>query len=196
MESYKDIENIHSFGKKLLNTSELSSILKVSKGRNLENLTQKLVSSGVLTQIEKGKYFTTNNPPLEFEIANYIYTPSYISLETALNYFGILSQFPHEITCISTKKAVQKNIKGKSFSYSKIKKELFTGYQKIDSFLIATPSKAFFDYLYFITKSLRTENYISEMDLSKVSKSEVLSYFKLLKTGKVNNLLELINKYL
>lgn len=129
-------------------------------------------------------------------MANFIYTPSYISLETALNYFGVLSQFPHEVTSITTKRTKQKDINSKVFSYSRIKKEVFTGYQMIDGILIASPSKAFFDYLYFVSKALRTENYISEMDLSKIDKAEVKKYLDLLENDKVTNLEVLINKYL
>jgi len=129
MTSYTKLNKVHESGKKLLNTRDLSAILEIPQGRTLENILKKLIESNVLTQIEKGKYFTTNNPPLDFEMANFIYTPSYISLETALNYFGVLSQFPHEVTSITTKRTKQKDINSKVFSYSRIKKEVFTGYQ-------------------------------------------------------------------
>ncbi len=196
MTSYTKLNKVHESGKKLLNTRDLSAILEIPQGRTLENILKKLIESNVLTQIEKGKYFTTNNPPLDFEMANFIYTPSYISLETALNYFGVLSQFPHEVTSITTKRTKQKDINSKFFSYSRIKKEVFTGYQMIDGILIASPSKAFFDYLYFVSKALRTENYISEMDLSKIDKAEVKKYLDLLENDKVTKLEVLINKYL
>ncbi|MFW5702849.1 MAG: type IV toxin-antitoxin system AbiEi family antitoxin domain-containing protein, partial [Candidatus Dojkabacteria bacterium] len=52
----------------------------------------------VLIQLEKGKYQIAGRSPSDFAIAQFLYSPSYISFETALNYHGILPQFPHEIT--------------------------------------------------------------------------------------------------
>jgi len=48
--------------------------------------------AGILTEAKKGLYFLSPEPPPEFEIANKLYQPSYISLETALSFYGLIPE--------------------------------------------------------------------------------------------------------
>lgn len=149
-----------------------------------------------MTQLEKGKYYLTSLNPNDFEISQFIYSPSYISLESALSHHGILSQFPFEITAITLRKPVTKLINSKTYTYSRLKKEIFTGYVKKGETLIATPEKAFFDYCYFICKSLKSESYLNEMDLSRVSKTRVNEFLRISPKSFANKIDLLIGKYL
>ena len=110
------------------------------------------------------------NETLLFVIANKIYSPSYISLECALSYYGIIPEKTFLITSITTKKTYNFKTSIGNFSYRKIKKELFFGYElkKINnqSFLIATPEKALADYFYLNPKNSSKE-YIYEMRINK-----------------------------
>lgn len=84
-----------------------------------------------------------------------------------------------EITSVTTAKRTTKIVLGKAYTYSKINKGLFTGYYKEENFLIATPEKALFDFLYLISRSLRTASYLDEMDFSRVKMDGVRRYLEL-----------------
>jgi len=66
----------------------------------LERLTKK----GIIKRLTKRKYLFTFLESDDFQIANFLYTPSYISLESALSFYGIITQFPYQITSITPKK--------------------------------------------------------------------------------------------
>ncbi|MFH1389062.1 MAG: hypothetical protein ABIG86_03545 [Patescibacteria group bacterium] len=190
------IDKLLETKKTFFNTRDIAVILKIENARSLENTISSLIGSGLFVQLERGKYYLKQNAPSDFATSSYLYNPSYISLESALNYYGILSQFPFEITAITTKKTCVKNINDKIFSYSQIKKELLTGYESKNNFLIAYPEKALFDYFYFVTKSFRTENYLSEMDLSQLSKEKIRLYLPLVSANSKSGIAVLIDKYL
>jgi predicted transcriptional regulator of viral defense system len=196
METYNRLEKITSSDKIFFTTKDLASIFDIDSSRTLENIIVNLLDSKILTQLEKGKYFITNKKPGEFEIAQFVYSPSYISLESALNLYGILSQFPFEITSISLKKTTTKELIGKTFTYSQIKKSLFTGYIKKDNYLIALPEKALFDYLYLISKAVKTDTYLGEMDFSNIKKGKILEYLDPDTNQNSVKILDYINNYL
>ena len=189
------------FAKKLLNAnidlltlSQIQAILGVNSSKTAQNISYKLVKAGFLKRLEKGKYVLTTKDVPTFQIAQFLYQPSYISLETALSFYGIMPQFPAEITSVTPKKPRVKVVDGFTYSYSKIAKSLFIGYTKEGGYLIALKEKALFDYLYFIAKGLRTKNYLDEFDKTRVAKLKVkafLPYVKHVPTRKkVANLIE------
>lgn len=196
METYIRLEKLTNSDKKFFTSKDFSTILGVDSTRTRENTISKLISSGILTQLEKGKYYLTSTKPNEFEISQFIYSPSYISLETALNFHGILSQFPYEITAVTLKKTVTKVIDNKTYVYSQLKKELFTGYVKKGDSLIAIPEKALFDYFYFICKSLKSESYLNEMDLNKINVSTIEEFLSLTTSPIKSKIKALIENYL
>jgi predicted transcriptional regulator of viral defense system len=77
-----------------------------------------LKEDGLIIKSERDKYQISNKTVGDFEMANYLYEPLYLSLETALNYWGVLSQFPFEITSVTIKKSVNKKLNDQIFSYS------------------------------------------------------------------------------
>ena len=131
-----------------------------------------------MTRLEKNSYILTNPAPTRFAIANFLFTPSYISLETALNYHGILSQFPYEITSVTPKKSTIKQVDSQAFSYAHLQPKLFWGYEKNDGQLIALPEKALLDQLYLTSKGLRVVQ-LDEYDLSRLDKSRFYAFAKL-----------------
>jgi len=109
---------------------------------------------GLITQIKRGIYCMTPEAIDEFELANKLYQPSYISLETALNYYGLIPDIPQSI--ISVTLTTSKKIENKfgTFHYVKIANELFFGFQTVKSgkshsyFNIAIKEKSLLDYFY------------------------------------------------
>ncbi|MDR2292936.1 MAG: hypothetical protein LBE11_05615 [Prevotellaceae bacterium] len=84
------------------------------------------------------------------EVANKIYTPSYISLEYVLIKNGIISQANKTLTSVCYLSR-QIKINDQTFLYHKLKREVLvnpSGVQRINNVNIATQERAFLDLLY------------------------------------------------
>ncbi|MDA3890763.1 MAG: hypothetical protein PF517_03760 [Salinivirgaceae bacterium] len=97
----------------------------------------------------------------QYIIANRIYKPSYVSLETALFYYGLIPEAVFTITSISTLKTKSfKNSVG-NFTYNTLGASRFFGYRLVQNelftFKIAEPEKALLDFLYL-------KSYITTME--------------------------------
>ncbi len=196
MTRYKYLNKIIKSNRYLFSSKDIQEVFGIKSKRTLEDVIRKFVDEDILTRLERGKYLLTDANVSDFEIAQFLYSPSYISFETALNYHGILSQFPVEITSATTKFPTQKIIIDKLYSYSKIKINLFTGYYKEKNALIAYPEKALFDQLYMIAKGLKTEEYLDEMDYISIDKNALNEYMVLLPENSKNKISGYIGKYL
>ena len=105
-----------------------------------------------------------------FYAANKIYSPSYISLEKALKFYGLIPEEIFQITSVSTKKKTNFVTQVGNFSYRHIKPGLFFGYRLLDfdgqKILMAEPEKAILDYLY-LNPRLKTNNDFYEMRINR-----------------------------
>lgn len=109
---------------------------------------------GLLTRIKNGLYlFPETELGDQFYAAQKIYYPSYISLETALNYYGIIPDVAQMVTCITPMTTAEFRTPLGTFWYRHIKKEYFFGFEVISekkfSYHIALPEKALVDFIYF-----------------------------------------------
>ncbi|PIY80174.1 MAG: hypothetical protein COY80_04360 [Candidatus Pacebacteria bacterium CG_4_10_14_0_8_um_filter_42_14] len=149
-----------------------------------------LVESDILGKLERGKYFLNDDRVDDFVKANILFSPSYISFETALNHHGILSQFPYETTSATPKKSKTKKIDGKVYSYVHIKKSFYWGYIKQGNYLIAEPEKALLDQLYLSSKGIKGQA-IDEYDYETLDMKKFWKYAKAFpQTAKFKSLLE------
>ncbi len=179
-------------GINLVNSKTLKEILSIKNERTFYRIVNDFIKNKILISFEKNKYCVTGKNVSSFEIANFLYQPSYISLETALNYWGILSQFPFEITSITSKKSMTKNIDEKLFTYSHISNKYFGMFTKKDAVLIALPEKALFDQIYLASKGIKIVNF-SEYDLKNIN---FKSFFEICKQLNANdNIISLAKKY-
>ncbi|MDR0421359.1 MAG: hypothetical protein LBH30_07945 [Prevotellaceae bacterium] len=119
------------------------------------------------------------------ELANKIYTPSYISLELVLKKYGIISQHDETITSVCYLSR-QIKVDNHAFSYHKFKREILVnplGIERINSVNIAKPERAFLDLLYlgkkYDFKNIDTLNKTTINKILPIYKSEQL--FKLVK---------------
>jgi len=92
-------------------------------------------------------------PNFQFFASNKIYAPSYISLHSALSFYGIIPEAVIQTTAVSSMKKANFENKFGTFTYQKILPELMFGYEKKTflnkhSLIIATPEKAILDLLY------------------------------------------------
>lgn len=174
----------------------IRDILEIEKESTLFSIVKKLIKAGVLLRLERNKYLLKEAKVNDFSLANYICIPSYISFESALNFYGILSQFPHEISSATTKKTTCKTLQGKAFVYNHIKRDLFWGYEKKENFLIAFAEKAFLDQLYLSAKGYKKIN-LDEYDLKRLHLLRLKEYLpKYPKTRQFNNALKTLKGYI
>lgn len=180
MERYNLAEltkKLYNVGILIFDIQTIRSILEIKNEPTFFSVLKQLINSGILDKLERGKYILRDTSANEFLLANFLYSPSYISLESALNFYGILPQFPYEISSVTLKKTLAKKTKGRIFSYIHIKKELFWGYQKQNDYLIALPEKSLLDQLYLWSKGLRSIN-VDECEFSSLNKGRLKEFLK------------------
>ncbi len=116
-----------------------------------------LLRKGDIIRIKKGLYIFGENyrrRPYSREIlANLMYGPSYISLEYALHYHGMIPERVESVTSVTTARARAFDTPAGRFTYVPVPLAGFqTGVQRIEledgrSFLMAVPEKALADKL-------------------------------------------------
>ena len=129
---------------------------------------------GYIQKIIKGYYLFSDvamNENTLFAIANKIYKPSYISLETAMSHYQLIPESIYMITSVSTKRTYLFETPLAPFSYRAIKPALFFGYTLLPGGIkIAFMEKAILDFFY-LNPSVQTENDFSSL---RVNREEVL----------------------
>ncbi len=137
----------------------------------------RLNNKKTVKRICRGFYANPFNTPTLEEISNQIYQPSYVSLESALHSWGILSQIPYVLTCVTTHLPRTFNTSFGSIEYRQIKKGFFWGFLNRQNYFIAEPEKALLDYLY-----LRKDRYVgldsSDLDFSEINHKKLKFYAK------------------
>lgn len=130
------------------------------------------------TKLRNGLYALEEKRPNLYFAANKIYSPSYVSLETALSYYGIIPETVYSITSITPKAKREFEAFGMSFSYTSIKKEAFQGYtvkkENDKTFFIAEPEKALADYLYLVALGKKSWN--DRFETKNISKEKLAQY--------------------
>lgn len=187
METYNATEIIKILKEKniaLFSLADFGRLFKIKNRNTLYKKIQRLEKKGIVRKIKKGQYRFLLASINDFVLANYLYQPSYISLESALSFYGIITGFPYKITSLTPKKPRTYLINNKEFQYSKINPDLFWGYEKKDNFLIGEKEKAFLDYLYFHLKGLKTFD-PKEFELREIDKKRLLNYAKRFKNKKL-----------
>jgi predicted transcriptional regulator of viral defense system len=125
---------------------------------NLKKLVYRWKRKGWINALKRGLfelvYPRSFNIP-DLYIANKLYQPSYVSLETALSYYSIIPEVSMAVTSITTKPTRQYKNNHGLFVYRTVNPEAYNGYniESIQGFqvFIAEPEKAFVDYLHFKT---------------------------------------------
>lgn len=127
-------ENIHTVNKQLSVWASQNKIVKVKNG--LYALSKDYMEHALSAEV----------------IATKLYGPSYISLEYALSFYGIIPEAVFEITSVTTKPTRTFQTPFGIFRYRTMKTSCFFGFstkkQGNLSYHIALPEKAMIDFLY------------------------------------------------
>ena len=163
----------------LFTPSGFFSILNVSENAG-KSLLSTYTRKGFFIKIKNGFYIIKNSKISDFEIANKIYKPSYVSFETALSYHNILPETVYSVTSATSKASRNYIILNKSFVYHRIKKELFFGYNTINingqTIWMADKEKALLDYIYFVVLKKKPDN--DRLNTKDISIPKIKKYLK------------------
>lgn len=193
METYNTTEIINILSGKnisVFSAIDFARLFKVGRPDTVYKKLDRLRKKGIITRVIKGKYFFALNPPDDFLLANFLYQPSYISLESALSFHGIITGFPYTITSVTPRKTKKYLVSGREYEYTRLAPKWFWGYEKKETFLMASPEKAALDYLYLAFKGLRSPE-TDEFDFSVINRENFGNYLKRITDGRF---LKFINK--
>jgi predicted transcriptional regulator of viral defense system len=153
---------------------EISRVLNI-KPSSARVYANRYVKNGLLIRVkrdlyvlkERWKYFTREQ---KLEIANLLQVPSYISLVSALDYYEITTQMQRDfIESVVLKRTKEVSIADTFFNYTKLSKNLYFGFEKVDNFFMATPEKAFLDAFYLMSLG-RYQFDLTALDIDKLNK--------------------------
>ncbi len=175
-------EKLKNLGLEVFTPQEFKGVFNVSLKR-AANFISSNQQSGLFVKLRNNFYTIKDSHPDYFFIANKLYQPSYISLETALSHHKIIPEVVYGNTSITTKTSREFETPIGNFTYRHIKTEAFTGYglREADRYnvLMAEPEKALADYLYFV--DLKKVSLNDRLKLRNINRLKLLEYAKLFK---------------
>lgn len=136
------------------------------------NKIQSLCRSGEVIRVKKGLYVRGNRPGEEslidpLVLSGLVYGPSYVSLESALAWHGLIPEAVDEITCVTSKRAKLFRTPLGRFSYVPINEDAFPLGIRLESgkggsWFLAEPEKAVCDRIAQV-KGLQTMREVPEL---------------------------------
>ena len=154
-------------------------------------------TAGDLVRLKRGLYGFSDQIKDQVEIARALYTPAYISLESALHHHGILPDVTFGLSLVTPRGTRSFKTPVGQFLYYQIKQNLFWGYDP--KTLMAEPEKALLDYFYLkgvglypkidFWETLRVQN-LQELNFKKAK-----GYAKQFNIKKITELLLSLESY-
>lgn len=146
--------------RRLIDLEEFDSLILLDRLREYahprDRITE-LLRSGDILRVKKGIYVfgpeLRRRPICRELLANWIYGPSYLSLEFALQFHGLIPEGVEELTSVTTGRSRRFSTPLGVFSYRQIPLRAFPlGMDRVEldnglSYLMATPEKALADKL-------------------------------------------------
>ncbi len=140
-------------------------------------------SHGLLIRLRQG-YYTfpeyLGKADYSFYFANRMYRPSYVSLHSALAFYGMIPEAVTQVTCITSLKTASFTNPAGIFTYRSVRDDLMFGYltrpiSDCHNVLFATPEKALTDLLYLYPfydsvnemEELRLDDYFLHEELDR-----------------------------
>lgn len=157
--------------------------------QSMRNQISRWEKKGLLLKIKKGMYILNENDrkvfPSRFFFANQIIWPSYVSLESALSYYGLIPERVEDVTSVTTKKTSSFNAPLGEFVYRHLKTEAFKGYRSFKDeagleIFIAEPEKAVVDFLYLNLDKFKKQSTAIFRDSYRFQNVGILSLRKIM----------------
>lgn len=205
------VTNLEHFSNIPVSTSALASLFPDMKANKQK--VYNIESSGNVIRLKRGLYVVApevSRVALSTElIANHLYAPSYVSMQTALRYYGLIPEAVYTTQSMTLKHTRSFDTPIGRFEYRTISREAFAiGVTSINkqnyAFLIATPEKALCDLIAYSPKvNLRyltdVEQYLEEdirFETEELRNLDITIFDRYVKVGKKANSIETLINYL
>lgn len=163
------------------------------------------------------RWYLFDDTPLDENLlwwtANRVYQPSYLSMETALSFYGLIPEGVYSLTSVSSKKNRVLHTPVGTFSYRHLKPAAFFGYQVLRSagvvagsaadrpVLMAYPEKAILDYCYLNTHLTTVEDFaatrLNAAHLrAQLDQNRMRDYLNLLNVRRLTQRIAVLNQYI
>lgn len=162
------ILTLYSQPQTVFTLKEISLLFPEVEYTNLKSKVGYFVKAGKLKNVRKGMYTKEGYDPLE--LANKIYTPSYISFETVFLKEGIVFQY-YETIFVASYLSRALTVDGYKISYRQIGEPALSNRSGIEEkcgYFIATKERAFLDAV-FLYKDYHFDN-LGGLDWEKIFK--------------------------
>ncbi|RLG29748.1 hypothetical protein DRN98_08075 [Methanosarcinales archaeon] len=171
----------------IFSLGDIENLFPKEKLKTLKNNLSRWVKTGQLLKLKRNLYEFVE-PGLESNIpdvyvGNKLYSPSYISLETALSIYGLIPGIAAQVTSVTTRPTREFKNKYGYFFYRSCQKRAFSGYKLMQyegfKIFIADREKALVDFIYFAVRRIDSLNFdeerfnkdiLKKLDWGKVSK--------------------------
>lgn len=152
----------------------------VSMG-NVRHQLSRWVRAGKIVLLRRGLYALAKPyrkiDPHPFLMANAMKNASYVSLQSALAYYGLIPEYTPVVTSTTTGRPEHVETALGVFSFSHVKKVWFTGYSRVEvapgqSVFLACPEKSLLDLIYLTPQADRME-YLYELRLQNLDRLDM-----------------------
>ena len=138
------------------------------------------VKSGRITQLRRGLYSIAppyqKTKPHPFLLANHLRRASYVSLQSALAFYGLIPETVNSVVSVTTSRPERLETPLGVFEFRHIQPKLLFGYHMTDlagqNALVATPEKALLDLVYLQTGG-ETWQYVQELRLQNMDRLDL-----------------------
>lgn len=172
--------------KTIFTTKDVAILWGETKGQTVSGRLNKYVKAGKLVRVRRGIYAKDKNYN-HFELANRIYTPSYISFETILTREGINFQY-YSTIFVASYVSREIEIDGQKISFVRMKDYVLSntiGIKHEHGIATAIKERAFLDRIY-ISKDYHFDN-LDVLDFDKI--------FEILPIYHNKRMIKKVNKY-
>jgi predicted transcriptional regulator of viral defense system len=168
--------------KRLFGVEDVAEALKIASP-SARVAASRYVKQGMLVRLKRDLYalavrFPSFSEEELFTAANLIQTPSYVSLTSALDYYSLTTQQQRgTVESIALKRTKSVHVMDFVFSYTLIRKDLYSHFELKNGFFIATPEKALADCVY-LTGLRRYNCDFDAVDFKKLDMGKVNAFLR------------------
>jgi len=155
MDHYSFRKVLLSGGMRIFRLQDVLALFPDASEKTIKNNLGNWVRKSYIARLRRDVYEISDIPGdlSDYYIANRLYEPSYVSLEAALSFYGVIPEEAAAVTSVTTKPTRTFRTMHGPFIYRTCKKEAFTGYRLMkvagEKAFVADKEKALVDYVYY-----------------------------------------------
>jgi predicted transcriptional regulator of viral defense system len=140
----------------------------------------RLTKRGLLSRVSNGVYLNKLvRDASATDFVSVLRPNAYVSLESALNHWGVSTQSPVSLTCVTTGKPKEYKTPEFTITLRTISEHLFWGFVEMQTryskYRIAEPEKALLDWIYLTLQNGLTPH-LDEIELQGLDKQKLVKY--------------------